>query len=93
MKTFLRGKKPGLDDSLALGDELGEKKKIVKPFGRAKSLAVLSRNVLVGKEGPAGGNAVCSVWDFAGDTNGDDLALAGNRHQRVRMAKCGSRGP
>lgn len=78
---------------MALGDELGEKKKFVKPFGQAKSLAVLSRNALVEKEGPAGGKAVRSIWDFAGDTNGGDLALARNRHQRVRMSKWGSRGP
>lgn len=53
--------KPGLDDSLALGDELGEKKEFVKALEWAKSSTVLSRNVVVGKEGLAGGNMLSSV--------------------------------
>ena len=53
--------KAGLDDSLALGNELGEKKEFLKALGQAKNLAVLSRNAWVGKEGPARGNVVTSV--------------------------------
>ena len=44
-----------------MGNEYGEKKEFIKALGRAKNLAVLSRNAWGGKEGLARGNVVNSI--------------------------------
>lgn len=64
-----------MDDSLALGIHEWNALKILE---KQKAQQCSNRNVLVGKDRPAGGHMVSSIWAFEGDTSGDALTLAGN---------------